>query len=118
MPDIQQQRNVNWYRESEDRPYEGEPLPEQPPDTEQEWTVAANRPNVLVSPDGKRFVIWAATDDDTTNAEHLRDKINAAVTTHEQAWVKVLNKIASEYARDMIVAKLELDVDALSKIKP
>jgi len=41
--------------------------------------------------------------------DFLYEKANAAVTTHEKAWVKVLQNIADEYAQDMIAAQVELD---------
>jgi len=44
-----------------------------------------------------------------------REQIIALLTAHEQAWVKVLNKIASEYAQDMIVAQVELDAEREKK---
>ena len=75
---------------------------EQPPATD-EWT-----PGYVVN----------FKDIDTTWPQFYKkvaDAHNAAVTTHEKAWVKVLNNIASEYAQDMIVAQLELDAEQEKK---
>jgi rubrerythrin len=85
----------------------------EPPATEQGWTVDESPPNGMrgriMIPNRLPIVHWR---NDSIDLKAICDAHNAAVTAHEQAWLRVRDRIADEYAQDMIMAKVELDAHA------